>query len=107
MTDEEFRARGMVPFLRPTHVTDGEEMKLTGFNIRKDNQFIIEVTNRAGLAFNLGIRYGSPDHRVLFHGLGETWESWRGSITVTIAPSTRGGEGFVNVKDASPDEPPF
>ncbi len=108
MTDEEFRAKGMVPFLRPSHVNEGEKLRLTGFNVRKDDQFVLEVVNAAGVPFNLGIRYGSPDHRIMFHAFhSQDFETWVGAVSVTIAPSTRGGEGFVNIKDASPDEPPF
>lgn len=107
MSDDQLRARNMMPFLRPNHVTENEQLRLTGFNALRDQgtakeQIICEVENEAGTQFNLGIRMGSPDHRVMHRNIGPDWRSWRGSVTVTIARGRVAGHpGFVNVKDAS------
>jgi hypothetical protein len=109
LTDEEYRAKGLVPFLRPGHVRDGEQLKLTGFNVvQPDGQIVCDVANAAGIMFRLGVREGSPDHRCLHYKLGPEPKKWLGSVTIAIAPGrTPDHPGFVNVADAEPDEPPF
>lgn len=104
LSDDALRSRGMVPFLRPEHVTEGEQLKLTGFNNerRDDGQIVCEVENRDGKRFNLGIRKGSPDHRQMHHGIGPNFNAWNGHVSVTIAKGrTKDHPGFVNVVDAS------
>jgi hypothetical protein len=105
------RARNLTPFLRPEHVISGESLKLTGFNAMRDRdtdreQVICEVENEHGHTFSLGVRTGSPDHRILHRTFGESFRQWRGTVTVTIAPGrTRDHAGFVNVKSADTDYP--
>src|SRR4051812_41249143 len=75
MTDEQVRAQGFNPFVRPEHVSEGQRLKLTGFNRKKDQgtpreQIVCEVETEAGDTFDLGVRVGSPDHRILHKALG-------------------------------------
>lgn len=108
MDDADLRAKGFDPFLRPEHTKDGESFELTGFNsIDRQNpreQFKVQVRNAKGETFMLGIREGSPDHRIVHTALGGNYREWRGSVTVTIADGTKGGK-FVNVATASDDAP--
>lgn len=109
-SDESMRARNVTPFLRPEHVSDGEWLKLTGFNAMKDRdtdreQYILEVENEHGHTFSLGIRTGSPDHRIFHRSFGEAFRQWRGSVQVTIADGRRGDVQFVNVKAVDHDWP--
>lgn len=104
MSDDELRNRGMMPYLRPEHVSEGESLRLTGFNNERanDGQIVCEVENREGKRFNLGIRKGSPDHRVMHHQIGPDFTKWNGHVTVVIGKGrTAGHPGFVNVADAS------
>lgn len=103
LTDDQLRARNMMPFLRPNHVQENEQLRLTGFNnAREDNQIVCEVENEAGQSFNLGVRRGSPDHRVMHKTLGADYNRWTGHVVVTISKArTSGHPGFVNIKDAS------
>lgn len=123
MTDDQLRAKGFVPFLRPEHCQDGEWFQLTGFNAlhmpgTEREQITCEVENENGNQFTLGVRQGSPDHRILHHAFGKDWRGWAGSVQVTIADGRRRDANnnkvqFVNVKAAdtrppvwSADEPP-
>lgn len=108
-SEQSMRDRGITPFIRPEHVHDGEWLKLTGFNaIRERNtdreQFTCEVENENGTVFTLGIRNGSPDHRILHRRFGADFRSWVGAVQVTIGEGRKGGS-FVNVKDADTDSP--
>ncbi len=94
LTDAEIRDRGMNPFLRPAHCTDGESFALTGWARYKDGQIIIEVENTTG------VREGSPDHRILHKALGADWKTWAGFLTVKIAAGKKAGTSFVNVATA-------
>lgn len=109
-TEEAMRARGVIPFLRPTHVENREWLKLTGFNARfkpgtDQEQIACEVENENGTFFTLGVRDGSPDHRVLFRALGSNWKTWSGSVQVTIVTGRNGDTQFVNVMAADPEPP--
>lgn len=108
-SSETIRRTGGIPFLRPEDTTDGEVLRLTGFNNIRDRdsdreQIVCEVENQRGENFNMGIRIGSPDHNRLHRAMGADWRRWDGSVIVTIAPGTRGGS-FVNVKSASRENP--
>ena len=109
-SDEEIRARGFSPFLRPEHTVEGEIFQLTGWTNKHTDgrQIIVEVENSKGLTFSLGVRIGSPDHRVLFKALGVDWALWAGSIIVTIVDGQRNNMKFVNVHSAyaHPDHVP-
>jgi hypothetical protein len=83
---------------------------LTGFNTLRDQgtereQITCEVENENGTRFSLGVRQGSPDHRILFHALGRDWRGWQGTVTVTIAQGRNADVSFVNVKAADRGEP--
>lgn len=108
-TDSQLREKGFVPFLRPEHVRNGEQLGLTGFNSIRDRdtareQFACEVLNEKGEDFLMGIRPGSPDHHKLFKALGDDWRKWRGTVVVELGKGSRGGS-FVNVGAVS-DGPP-
>lgn len=110
MSDDDVRSQGFNPFIRPEHVKEGQALKLTGFNRKKDigtprEQIVCEVETAAGDTFDLGVRTGSPDHRVLHRALGSDWEKWHGAVIVTIRQ--RDTVAFVNIASAEPDEPPF
>lgn len=109
VSDDELRQRGFTPFLRPEHTTEGDVLALTGFNSIRDanterEQILCEVETEGGQKFTLGIRQGSPDHRVMHHALGASWRMWKGSVTITLADGRKGGR-FCNVKAASRQEP--
>ncbi len=109
-SDEAIRARGLTPFLRPEHVIDGEWLKLTGFNAIKgrdtdDEQIICEVENEHGHTYSLGVRDGSPDHRILHRTLGTNPKRWAGGVKVTIANGRTAGAKFVNVAEADTHGP--
>ena len=115
MSDDDLRAQGFAPFLRPEHCAEGEWLQLTGFNAlfrtgTEQEQITCEVENENGNQFKLGIRRGSPDNRILFHALGKDWRQWEGSVQVTIATGKRPGANgtpvrFVNVKAADAHPP--
>lgn len=109
VSDEELRKKGFTPFLRPEHVTEGDIAMLTGFNSIRDantekEQILCEIELENGHKFTLGVRQGSPDHRILHHALGHNWRMWRGSVGITIGKGRQGGV-FCNVKDANRNEP--
>ena len=109
-SDASIRARGVTPFLRPEHVATGEWLKLTGFNAMKDRdtdreQIICEVENENGESFSLGVRTGSPDHRVLHRTFGNDFRKYAGSVKVKIVDGRTRGTQFVNVAAASADVP--
>ena len=107
-SDEAMRARGVTPFLRPEHVTDGEVLMLTGFNyIGKDGQFCVTVAKPTNpdQEFVMGLREGSPDHKKFFQAFGADHKSWApGNVTVSISKGNRPGSdvSFVNVADVEP-----
>jgi hypothetical protein len=108
MTDEQLRAQGFNPFLRPEHVGDGEVIALVGFNRKKDHgtskeQIVCEVQTEGGHVFDLGVRTGSPDHRALHRGLGADWSTWKGSATVIHRE--RETVTFVNIANATVEFP--
>jgi len=115
MSDDELRAKGFAPFLRPEHCAEGEWLMLTGFNAlykpgTEQEQITCEVENENGNQFKLGIRQGSPDHRILHHAFGHDWRGWKGSVQVTIATGKRKADDgstvkFVNVKEADNQVP--
>lgn len=104
--DNAMRARGFTPFLRPEHTGNGEYFRLTGFNQDDGTQFKIEVANEKGDCYTLGVRKGSPSHRIMYHALGEDPLKWRGGVSIVLTPGTRGdGVVFVNVATADQEEP--
>lgn len=107
ISDEQMRARGMTPFLRPEHVSkDIPEFRMTGFNRKgNDGQFLCDVERGDGDIFTLGIREGSPDHRVLFNAFGGDYTRWTGTVAVKIVNGRQAGTQFVNVESASKSAP--
>lgn len=110
-SDDSIRNRGLTPFLRPEHVAEGEWLKLTGFNSVRERdtdreQIVCEVENESGHTFSLGVRNGSPDHRVLHRTFGGDHRRWIGGVKVTIAEGTKQrGTRFVNVAEADKTGP--
>jgi hypothetical protein len=109
-SDEAIRARGVTPFLRPEHVRTGEVLKLTGFNSVRERdtdreQIVCEVENEIGESFSLGVRSGSPDHRVLHRALGPDSRKWIGSVEVKIVDGRQRDTQFVNVVSADRGAP--
>ena len=98
----------MNPFLRPEHVKDGEALKLTGWSRLSPDQtqIIVEVENERGALFDLGIREGSPDHKIMFKAFGRDWRKWpTGGILVSIVEGRKEGTSFVNIAGADVNEP--
>lgn len=106
-SDDELREQGFTPFLRPEHCKDGEWFRLTGFNQDDGQQYKAEVANESGTTYTLGIRKGSPSHRIMHHTFGGSIDAWKnGGIEVKLVPGNRGdGVVFVNVGSAAHGEP--
>lgn len=106
-TDEQVRADGFTPFLRPEHTKSGAWFSITGWNTehRDKMQYIVEVQDEDGELFSLGVRIGSPDHRTLQKALGADWKNWRGGLSVEFRKGNRGDMEFVNVASADKADP--
>lgn len=106
-TDDQVREEGFTPFLRAEHTKEGEAFALTGWNKEHADgqQIICEVENAEGTQYSLGVRKGSPDHRVLHKALGADWQNWRGGLTVTLRAGKQGDMVFVNVAAADKSDP--
>lgn len=106
-TDDQVRAEGYTPFLRPEHTKNGAAFSVTGWNTehRDGKQIIVEVMDEDGVKFSLGIRKGSPDHRILHQALGSDWANWRGGLIVEFRKGTVGDMEFVNVASADTNDP--
>lgn len=107
------RERGFSPFMRPEHIENPNEwFMMTGWNVpgpdsKGRTQIKIEVENEKGARFVVGVREGSPDHRVLFHAFGSADHTkWpKGAIKFKAVPGTRGDVRFINVAEADVDPP--
>jgi hypothetical protein len=101
------REQGFTPFLRPEHTREGEWFRLTGFNQDDGNQIKVEVESEVGAAYTLGVRKGSPGHRIMHRTFGPGPASWaNGGVQIKLVPGTRGdGVVFVNVAAAQHGEP--
>jgi hypothetical protein len=106
-TDEQVRAEGFTPFLRPEHTKSGAWFSITGWNTehRDKQQIIVEVQDEDGIKFSFGVRIGSPDHRVLHQALGADWKSWTGGLSVEFRKGNKGDVEFVNVATADRADP--
>lgn len=106
-TDEEVRRDGYTPFLRPEHTKSGAAFSVTGWNTehRDKSQYIVEVMDEDGQTFSLGVRIGSPDHRVLQKALGSDWRNWKGGLIVEFRKGKVGDMEFVNVASADTNDP--
>lgn len=106
-SDDEIREQGFTPFLRPEHCKEGEWFRLSGFNQDDGNQIKVEVESEVGAAYTLGVRKGSPGHRIMHRAFGSDIDGWRnGGVEIKLAPGTRGdGVVFVNVGRATHGEP--
>jgi hypothetical protein len=110
--DDAMREKGFSPFLRPEHTRENEWFLMTGWNVigldsKKLPQIKIELQNEQGQNFVLGVREGSPDHRILFHAFGsQDYRAWpKGAIKVKVVAGTQGDMRFINVAEADPDPP--
>lgn len=106
--DQAIRARGGVPFLRAEHIglRGREWFELTGLNVMKhrdtDNEQVnCEIRNQRGELFQIGIRWGSPDHRRMHHAFGSEWRRWSGAVLMAAARGDRPGQIFVNVAECA------
>jgi hypothetical protein len=107
-TDDQVREEGFTPFIRPEHTKTGEAFRVTGWNKphADGQQYIVEIANAKGVEFSLGVRIGSPDHKILHKALGPDFMKWQGGLIVEIRQGNRGtGVGFVNVAAASKGDP--
>ena len=101
------RAEGFTPFLRPEHTKSGAAFSVTGWNTehRDGKQYIVEVMDEDGQKFSLGVRKGSPDHRVLHQALGPDPFKWKGGLIVEFRKGNIGDMEFVNVASADTMDP--
>jgi hypothetical protein len=106
-TDDQVRQDGFTPFLRPEHTKNGAHFNVTGWNTaHKDGkQYIVEVQDEAGELYSMGVRIGSPDHRILQKALGADWANWKGGLSVQIRKGNQGDVSFVNVATADKAQP--
>ncbi len=108
--DAAMRAKGFAPFMRPEHISNPNEwFLLTGWNVAEPEkkQIKVEIENEKGDTFVLGVREGSPDHRLLFRTFGAETREWRnGGLKVKAVEGSRGdGARFVNIAEADPNPP--
>lgn len=108
--DAAMRAKGFAPFMRPEHITHPNEwFLLTGWNVPDPakRQIKVEIENDKGETFTLGVREGSPDHRLLFRTFGSNHLEWKnGSVKVKAVEGTRGdGARFVNIAELDENPP--
>lgn len=110
-------ATGYNPFLKADDLPEGEaiELTLTGWVRRTVGRFgpqvVIEVTTPGGKTFDFGIKDGSPNHRMIWRGMGRDENKWAGSIVVE-RKQFRMGNGrlsnwTVEVREVIADNPPF
>lgn len=80
---------------------------MTGWNTehRDGQQYIVEVMDEDGVKFSMGVRKGSPDHRILHNALGPDWQKWKGGLIVEFRKGKVGDMEFVNVASADTMDP--
>lgn len=111
---------GYNPFLKVEHLDRGPiELQLTGWVRRAVGrygpQIVIEVTTPDGRTWDFGIKEGSPNHRMIFRGMGRDETKWAGRLVVevgqfTIAKGTRQerlSNPAIDVREVISDNPPF
>lgn len=109
---------GYNPFLKVEHVNESgpTRLDLTGWVRRTTGrygpQIVIEVVNkRDGRTYDLGIKEGSPNHRMMFRGMGMDEKKWAGYIIVEIGTfKMRGGRESnraIDIREVQADNPPF
>jgi hypothetical protein len=107
---------GYNPFLKTDDLPDGpSRLMLTGWVRRTVGrygpQIVIEVTTSSGRTFDFGIKEGSPNHRMLFRGMGKDEHKWAGAIVVHKARFTMGNGRQSNlaieIREVEADNIPF
>ena len=110
-------ASGLNPFLKSDHIapTGPTRLRLTGWTRRSTGQFgpqiIVEVTLPDGRTFDFAMKEGSPNHRMLWRGMGADERKWAGSLVVEREQfQMRGGRmsnWTIGVREVEADNPPF
>jgi hypothetical protein len=113
-------ATGYNPFLKVENISahGATELRLTGWVRRTIGrygpQIVIEVTTPDGRTFDFGIKEGSPNHRMIFRGMGRDETKWEGRLIVEVGQFTIGtgararkSNPAVDIREVIADNPPF
>jgi len=120
-TDDDQRApeqssTGYNPFLKVADLGRGPvRLDLTGWVRRTVGRFgpqiVIEVHAPGGRTFDFGIKDGSPNHRMMFRGMGRDETKWEGAIIVEVETFTMKGGRKSNpaiaIREVISNNPPF